>query len=137
MAICPPYYNSVLKRMEYLEQIARGERPEGRPLTFERDTAERDTARSLIQSGLSYEATLWMPKGVAEQHSMEPSPDYSFGTHHHFHIDLKHSQRIRSAVDREWQVKFDTTPPSPPKNWWKNDDRVPNIYFPEEVQSDP
>ena len=115
IAVCAPYYNSLLKRLDYLNCIVRGERPEGRPLSL-----ERETARYLISSGWNYEAVLWVLKSLAEQPlAMEHSPDYSFGGKHKITLDSGGAKRIRSALDREWRQHHGETPPAPPRLWWK------------------
>ena len=122
LAICAPFYNVLTACMQDLETIRRRERPEGRPLSF-----ERDIARRMLGGGASYQYTLWMIMKLRQQPSaFSPSADYTFGHGHELLLERKQADAIRKAVDREWETQFGESAPVPPRKWWKNPDWMPD-----------
>ena len=129
--VCAPMWNVTMDRIETLQRDARGERPEGRPLSI-----ERQFARKLISRDVDYESCLFMIKTViGNPKSYEASADYSFGRREEPTLTRNQATKIRNAVDREWQLQKGIQAPAPPRLWWKirwtprppNDSRIDSI----------
>ncbi|MFQ5874638.1 MAG: hypothetical protein ACE5JL_12675, partial [Dehalococcoidia bacterium] len=121
MAVCAPYFNTLVKRLEDLEAVVRGERPEGRPLSM-----ERDVARRLISSGLGYNSTLYLLKSVLlNPAARQFSPTYDFSRDKRSQLRSAEAKRIRNAVDREWRLQKSEIPPRPQRMWWKDKSWIP------------
>ena len=118
MAVCAPFYNVMVDKIDGLEAATRGERPEGRPLSF-----ERDSARKAFRRGLEYQTVLCLLKGGEEFPPIgKYSEDYRFGAEvKRRPLTLADANRIRRAVDAEWVLQYDSPAPKPPRLWWRDD----------------
>ena len=73
--VCSLLWKVLLERMDSLRAVAAGERPEGRPLSI-----ERDLARRMFSQGVTYDQAVWMIKTIIGTHFGDANLDGGFDT---------------------------------------------------------